>query len=936
MKHLISLSLKYIRRQKLRSVLTFLCITLSVFLIGTASAYFGSIIQTFKNQVIAEDGSWEVDLSRILNNENIVSTPDDIKNDLDIISKHVTVSDYYTFYMESLDSEYDEDSQTKLIYSLNINGKDTKFVESLSLSENSGNPELVQTEMDARSGYYYNVPTFNEGTDMIAPSWMHDELGYNVGDTVTITFTPMLYTLDLNDAEIQRAISEVSELNDDTYHYISGINEPTPEEEESLGYKSFSGHFMMEYIDYSKLTPVSLKKGEPITETFTISKFKKAENLDKYGQTFSVTLSPERSFFIYKFAEKNSELLSGAFNNWTSVYTRMNDKIDFDDAVLELLNAIGLDESDFLIYFDTTSMYNNELLALELKSADAIATLIPIIVIGLLIALIAWGISRFIIDNAFEISVQERSTQFATLRIMGASRQQIVTLILTEAIFYMITSVPIGIICAFLACKKAMTMLHDAGLKTYEFHANIPIAVVGTLLCIAAIFISALTSAMWAARKLTPAEALNFGKPRSKKKLKKAKRSKGFIGSRKFMFYYTMKNITSRKNSFIISSIALGLGVLLFNICMMTMIIVIPPINKQLDRDGFDIRVEVYDSELIPEFENLLGDKNLFAEYRFRCYTHTKGPEVYEDIKPLIDSAQINPYNDFATSICSIGRRDYDKYVYPVTGITYDNFSGQRLGFYMDSYYEFDEETYIIDSEKKKDPYFKPTTDYGISQPLKILDDEFTAAGVLLCDLGAVSDFCFVVSNEAFIDTIEVSAISGSMEYRITVKDVEAYDDAYDAVVRLCSDNYAYIEDASPMMFTGLKQFIRSVLIVAAIVILTIWLIGIFSMTNTINTSVLNRRQELVMMRAVGMTKKQLYGTVILQSILFSLFPCIFGTLLGTGAVAAVAGSAQFGMGFVEVIASCVGELALSLIINVIIAVLSSIPAISSLSKRFK
>ena len=49
MKQLVSLALKYIRRQKLRTVLTFLCVTLAVFifnlLAGTASVVRGLLIR---------------------------------------------------------------------------------------------------------------------------------------------------------------------------------------------------------------------------------------------------------------------------------------------------------------------------------------------------------------------------------------------------------------------------------------------------------------------------------------------------------------------------------------------------------------------------------------------------------------------------------------------------------------------------------------------------------------------------------------------------------------------------------------------------------------------------------------------------------------------------------------------------------------------------
>ena len=68
---------------------------------------------------------------------------------------------------------------------------------------------------------------------------------------------------------------------------------------------------------------------------------------------------------------------------------------------------------------------------------------------------------------------------------------------------------------------------------------------------------------MWASRKLSPAEALNFGKPKSKRKLRRRK-SKLNLSSRKWLRRYTKKNIKACKSRFIVATITMALGVLMF------------------------------------------------------------------------------------------------------------------------------------------------------------------------------------------------------------------------------------------------------------------------------------------------------------------------------------------------------------------------------------
>lgn len=93
MKHLISLSLKYVKRQKLRSFLTFCCIAISVFILSSVCAYSSSLFTTMKNQEIEEGGAWEADLSFALKRAK-----DDLNKDsrevFGNIKDHACVSDY--------------------------------------------------------------------------------------------------------------------------------------------------------------------------------------------------------------------------------------------------------------------------------------------------------------------------------------------------------------------------------------------------------------------------------------------------------------------------------------------------------------------------------------------------------------------------------------------------------------------------------------------------------------------------------------------------------------------------------------------------------------------------------------------------------------------------------------------------------------------------
>ena len=109
---------------------------------------------------------------------------------------------------------------------------------------------------------------------------------------------------------------------------------------------------------------------------------------------------------------------------------------------------------------------------------------------------------------------------------------------------------------------------------------------------------------------------------------------------------------------------------------------------------------------------------------------------------------------------------------------------------------------------------------------------------------------------------------------------------------------------------------------------LSIWLCGIVSMMNTINTSALNRSRELLMMRAVGMTRRQLTGTVVLESLLFSAVSAVGGTLVSVVGyqliMRFVLERTEFHFGVITLVISAA--------LNVVIAFIAALPAVRTLN----
>ena len=138
-----------------------------------------------------------------------------------------------------------------------------------------------------------------------------------------------------------------------------------------------------------------------------------------------------------EYSDINSEERKNTYKDTLKNAFSLHCNIDFDDGLMILYGALRFHEEN---YYNDLPEINNKLLFFEFKSAGAMVQIFPLILIIFVFIFFAWLFARFVIDNAFEISSQERSAQYVALRIMGDLKIQLVTLIFTKSLFYTITA----------------------------------------------------------------------------------------------------------------------------------------------------------------------------------------------------------------------------------------------------------------------------------------------------------------------------------------------------------------------------------------------------------------------------------------------------------------------------------------------------------------
>ena len=164
MKFLISLASKYIRRQKLRTALTFISVFLASFIMFISLLVINSIYATMKSFEMAS-GSWEVNLTSVFEESGIETAVGKISN-------HILVEDMY-FYENNVVQCEEENKSIEVETGTGEKWSVTHF----SLASCCGNRELS----GGRDLY-----SLENRDGIILPKDLRKS-GYSVGDSIELT-----------------------------------------------------------------------------------------------------------------------------------------------------------------------------------------------------------------------------------------------------------------------------------------------------------------------------------------------------------------------------------------------------------------------------------------------------------------------------------------------------------------------------------------------------------------------------------------------------------------------------------------------------------------------------------------------------------------------------------------------------------------------------
>jgi ABC-type antimicrobial peptide transport system permease subunit len=265
-----------------------------------------------------------------------------------------------------------------------------------------------------------------------------------------------------------------------------------------------------------------------------------------------------------KYGVENDEGVAEDYTQYVTVYITYSDKHNIVSQTQEIAEAFGIDKGNYLVSDYALEKYYRE------NSKEPTSYAMFRLILVTLGALTAMAII-FIVRNSFNISVHERSQDYGILRCIGLTRRQIIRIILYEAFAVGIVGTVLGMLVGYGFCKFAFYSIgkYFSYLGSYSVA---PVSVLWTVICMLAATCYAMVGPIQRLYSLNPIEALRkmdevesaekalCTKKAVKRSAKQAKKSSRITRRFGIEAGYAYRNLMRTRGRFLLVVVTLSIG----------------------------------------------------------------------------------------------------------------------------------------------------------------------------------------------------------------------------------------------------------------------------------------------------------------------------------------------------------------------------------------
>ncbi len=538
--------------------------------------------------------------------------------------------------------------------------------------------------------------------------------------------------------------------------------------------------------------------------------------------------------------------------------------------------------------------YNNELLKLYGKSTyegvNKSLILAYAAVVGfIMICTIA------VIYNTFHISVVERISQFGMLRCIGATPAQIRSIVMKEAAILSSIGIPVGIFTGTVFMKLLFSyigFLQLGFLNGMRMIISYPVLVLAGVLGLASVYFSAIGPARTAAR-VSPLEAVQKN---DASKTDKAARGKQFVLAQKLLGMeglFAVRNLKRNKKRFRITAFSMVISIVLFIVCnglidfiKQTTQLSGSQYSYSLMYDGPSKRIEDSVYQDILKLEAVEHAYNFYNSQVMAVIPKEKINPRYSELSE--QSYSVEEEGGYRTSnnfVSSYGDNSLEALQAKLTSGTINKESMERENGVI-----VVQKTSTITDQGKR--LIIDQTTFKVGDKIKIRSMEsnkqgyktVTVAGITEQDLlssspseSAILGFITtpavyekIIGNDNF-SRIFILAYSDRPNKPITnyLQALTKYDGGYNY-----TDRVAELEQAKN------DAMIASIFLYGFMGVIA--LISFLNIVNTVSTNLILRSKEFAVLKAIGMTQRQMSRMIILEGVCYGVIAGFYGAAIGT------------------------------------------------------
>lgn len=484
--------------------------------------------------------------------------------------------------------------------------------------------------------------------------------------------------------------------------------------------------------------------------------------------------------------------------------------------------------------------------------------------------------SVFSIRNSFAISTTEKLKTYGMLSSVGATKKQILKMVLFEGFVVGLIGITLGIILGLFVTIGLSALINFIAINANLFGENfrlyyefsfLPI-VISIVTSVVVIFLSVIMSAIKASHT-SPIKNIRNADDIKGKKLKVPKFISKIFGIGGTLSY---KNLKRSKKKYRVTIISLTVSILVFITTSSLVGYGIRSVKEEYSDLGYNIHVYglggMDNSRFKDDIEKVEQIKGAISRYD----TYNKRMFILNDKSHINKDLHTFEWNEVTINISLYNDEYFKEFVKEING-NYEELKDKVI--------LLNRGKYNIEGTNK----YVNITDYKKGDKLELVEynDQNTK---MYYELGAVSDIRPIGLSDSSYNSLY---LVGDYEY---FKNKEDYDIAHEGIYFQSDNPYELEKDIKNInedfyvenLDEQYKQGNTVILIISIIVygfIIVVTLIGVTSVFNTINSNMELRSKDFATLKSIGMTKKEFNNMINLEAIFYSFKSLIYGVILG-------------------------------------------------------